>query len=188
MPEFTFGFGELPEEIQDKLKQEMDRHQMATDAMQHDVSRFFRELSVDHLKTLRFLMHACSCSAQAAAFYEGVAATHLTLIHNVCACGEDHDADAHALLEPSEDTKLVALIEHPDLADDVKEVAGQMREQVNAALASDPNTGPYNLKLDENDNYVCANCGKPYPSLDDRMLRPPGPDGCPGCVDKAKWG
>lgn len=36
--------------------------------------------------------------------------------------------------------------------------------------------------------FKCGGCGSFIFSLEDRMLREPGPKGCPGCAEKAKWG
>lgn len=36
--------------------------------------------------------------------------------------------------------------------------------------------------------WQCNNCGKRYPSLQDRMMKPPGIEGCDGCIQKVKWG
>ena len=35
---------------------------------------------------------------------------------------------------------------------------------------------------------ICLGCGTQSPSLEDRMLREPGVDGCSTCQQKAKWG
>lgn len=36
--------------------------------------------------------------------------------------------------------------------------------------------------------WQCNNCGKIYSSLQDRMMKPPGIEGCDGCIHKVKWG
>jgi hypothetical protein len=36
--------------------------------------------------------------------------------------------------------------------------------------------------------FVCLGCGKNYQSIQDRMLRQPGIEGCDGCINKQKWG
>lgn len=38
------------------------------------------------------------------------------------------------------------------------------------------------------EGWQCNNCGKKYPSLQDRMMKPPGIEGCDGCIHKEKWG
>lgn len=38
------------------------------------------------------------------------------------------------------------------------------------------------------DEYRCKGCKTPVHSLEDRMLREPGVEGCPTCQSKAKWG
>lgn len=43
-------------------------------------------------------------------------------------------------------------------------------------------------QLDLNGPVKCTGCGSDYPNLADRMLRPPGVDGCGGCQQKAMWG
>lgn len=154
--EFRFVFGEPPEEVKEQMKAEFDRQQMLTTSMQHDISRLFREQSLDNLRTLRILLHLIAGSPLASAFYEGVTATILEEKFHVCACGDDHDEDLAEVLgvddpEPEESLERLGLV-----ARDGK--------------------------------LWCKNCDKEYPSVADRALRSPGPDGCPGCVEKAKWG
>lgn len=36
--------------------------------------------------------------------------------------------------------------------------------------------------------WVCLNCKKMYPSIQDRAMKPADKAGCPGCVNKEKWG
>lgn len=36
--------------------------------------------------------------------------------------------------------------------------------------------------------FICLECGYQYPSIEDRMIRPPGIDNCPGCINKTKFG
>ena len=38
------------------------------------------------------------------------------------------------------------------------------------------------------DYFECGNCGAFILSLEDRMIKPPGVRGCPGCIEKAKFG
>ena len=40
----------------------------------------------------------------------------------------------------------------------------------------------------DKDGVVCASCGLEYVSLEDRMLKKPGVEGCEGCIQAAKWG
>lgn len=46
----------------------------------------------------------------------------------------------------------------------------------------------YNQDTKEFMYFACLNCGMQYPSIEDRMLKPPGVEGCSGCQQKAKWG
>jgi hypothetical protein len=164
--EFRFVFGEPPEEIKEQMRAEYDRQQMLTVSMQHDLSRLFREQTQDNLRTMRFLMHVLAQNPLAAAFYEGAVATLLEERFGMCACGDNHDADLAEVLDKPEHEKMDEFNEEL--------VADQMKI--------------YGLEADAFGGLTCTNCGKSYPSLKDRMLRPPGLDGCPGCVERAKWG
>lgn len=172
--EFRFVFGEPPEEIKEQMKAEFDRQQMLTTSMQHDIARLFREQTLDNLRTMRILLHLIAASPLASAFYEGVAATILEEKFNVCACGSDHDEDLAGVLG------------------DEAEVSPEGKAEVEAMAAFNDELATDRLKLYgleyHDGKLLCSNCGKEYPSIEDRALREPGPDGCPGCVEKTKWG
>ena len=92
-------------------------------------------------------------------FYCGKISMILQLKFDKCPCNESHDADVEFAADLPEEPR--------PLTEDL------MRR--------------YGLTSD-GDALFCANCNMEYASLDDRMLRPEGPEGCTGCVQKSKWG
>lgn len=168
--EFRFVFGEPPEELKEQMKAEFDRQQMLTTSMQHDIARLFREQTLDNLRTMRILLHLIAASPLASAFYEGCVAMMLEERWNVCACGSDHDEDLAEVLGDEAEPETEA----------------DRMEQFNDELAAD-RLKLYGLEYHDGKLY-CSNCAKEYPSIEDRALREPGPEGCPGCVERAKWG
>lgn len=171
MPDFIIG---TPEEVQEKVREMMDRQSMAITAMRHDVQRFFTELSVEQLSLLRFLLHQITANPEAGPFYEGVASTTLLLKHNVCpGCGIDHDKEAMETLQ-AETAKVTSEDRHPSNVSNVISRVDLLEQ--------------YRLRPNADGQYNCADCGMGYMSLEDRMLEKPGPEGCDGCIQRAKWG
>lgn len=163
---------DVPDEVRQQIEQAMDRQQMGLQTVAHDVQRLFRELDADQLSTLRFLMHTVAHNSEAGFYYEGVLATLYSMKANVCpACGEDHDKQIAESMHPS--------TEGPSLGATVtsEEISAQAEQYGVAFLESSP-TG----------KVRCRGCGTEYVSLADRMIQEPGPAGCSGCQQKAKWG
>lgn len=149
----------LPEELQ----QEIDKRHMEAESFRHDIARFLDELSQDQLFTLRRLLTLMQADSAGmyASYLEGASSAILQYKHGVCAgCGKDHMQE----ILPMPETQPASVTPEPE----------KMEE--------------YNLKFDLEGRIVCANCGYHYPSVADRMLRPPGKQNCPGCVHKEKWG
>ena len=183
MPSFIFG--ELPEEV----KQEALRHQASADEYRHTVARMFDEMPEDHLKAILGIMHNLTNlpSRQAmglASFYEGIAAGKLHQRFNICiGCGLDHDkalndmggggeAKEHADSDPPKDPTEPTELPPEDLSNMEKFGLDDVRDEDTLKLLY----------------FVCLGCGMHYQSIEDRMKEPPGPEGCSGCRQKAKWG
>lgn len=170
----------------EEMKRIQDEHEMSLEAFRHDVQRLFDELSVDHLVTLRMLLHQIASGGleSYAAYLEGIAAATLHVKHNRCAgCGKDHNEE---LLAPSEkvDTTEPRVEPGDELMvtdDENLSVEENYKRNLKLFRVAHPEDLP-----GMGGPVVCVDCSYGYPSLEDRMLR--SPDDCPGCHNKAKWG
>jgi hypothetical protein len=130
------------------------------------IFRFMEELTPGDLGTfIEILMSITNEGASALHTLIGSATTIQKLKHNRCACGEDHDGEVIA----KETAKLEA-----EKKVDVENDEPAMKE--------------YGLERTPDGMLRCKNCKMGYVSLDDRMLRRPGIDGCSGCQIKSAHG
>lgn len=173
------GFFDIPEEIQAKMQEQLEQQRMHMAAGQHDLMRLFDELSKEGLRTLTgiFGVLAASPDEKLAHYFEGIGVAYLKIKHNICvACGESHD-----LILSTEDEQIDPQPVQNDV--DKSEPTPEEKAEYDLKMAD------YNLSIvmdGQQMKYICVGCGKQYPSLEDRMLRPV--DGCQGCHEKAKWG
>jgi hypothetical protein len=200
--EFFQMDGNLPDGLREVLQRHEDQAAMQREAAQQEIERFFNELAPEHLVTLRSILYTLSVNEEPrrlAGFYEGIAIGALKWKHNRCGvCGDDHDhfdlsklndappASEEESLASDHDNGTTSLFANLDEAAQTFEgkVSDELQEKMDE----------YNLDdlRDEDTNdiigYVCKGCGLKYASVADRALRPAGPGGCDGCVQKTKWG
>lgn len=171
---------DLPPAVQAAIEQQ----QMTATAFRHDVQRLFEEASKEHIGTLRQLFRILceSEDGRYASYLEGVAATTLRHRFDVCpTCLVNHDEE---------------LLAHPDKPDAQPALMDGRGEPTPEALPDEPTYEDYlreckkfNVEPIGVEGAVkCLGCDKEYVSLADRMVKPPGPEHCEGCVHKTKWG
>lgn len=184
---------QLPEELEQALRAQMDRVEMSADATRHDVLRFFDELSSEQLVTFRMLIHHCASdeTGRYASHLEGLISGILQYKHGLCmGCGKKHDDPSELLKEGLPNT-----VEKDDPLL-IKDGTEQL-ELFAQASDFDENMEKFGMRLPqegeveaqpEEKPVICTGCGALYQSLEDRMLRAPGVDGCYGCQHKAAHG
>lgn len=177
MDAFMFPLPINPEELE-KIK---DQHEMMALDFRHGVQSLFLELSEEHLQSLRGMLHTIateSSDARLPAYWEGIAAAQLHARFGYCmGCNVNHDKQAEEALANPDGKKAEQKSTPPELTPE------QFKNMQEYGLddVRDADT----LKLI---GFKCINCSQPYQSIEDRMLRPPGIEGCGGCIQKAKWG
>lgn len=169
----------MPPELQAYLTEISDRQDMASAEWVHRVSNFIEGLNVEQISVLKIMFHGltvCTCgTGKHAAYYEGLLDAMGAAKFDICmGCGENHLESIQKLNEASEPNP------HVD------ENAGKSGEEIDEADLMKL----YEVKKvhDAGDVVQCVNCGYVYPSLKDRMMKDPGMENCPGCVEKTKWG
>lgn len=160
-----FDIGSLPPEIQAVIEDRRAKYQMTYEDAEHSIKQFLGELNEDQLVVLDKMLGVASKSEVAGAFFQGRIESILELKFGVCPCGGDHDPDKEFATSVDGDKTVKEIISEFDVEKMAK----------------------YNL-VDDHGQIVCLNCGMEYASLEDRMRRAPGIEGCSGCLEKEKWG
>lgn len=194
-------YGSFEEAVEDHNHNAMVRR--------HEIKRMLSELKEDQLRSLVSLFELFSHEEHgplAAAYFHGQASVLLEVKFNVCvACGESPCVADHGLenllpnskgTEESDPSQVIppmasreALNPLPDL-DPLRVGESGMLTDTQLGLMNE-----YHLD-DIRDNvtnkllgFICLGCkSSRYPSIEDRMMKPPGEENCPGCVHKQKWG
>jgi DNA-directed RNA polymerase subunit RPC12/RpoP len=170
---FIFGGGiPVPQELIEKIQAHRDMHQMHDDISAHNTIKFLTDMDKEKSESmLNFLQLLAADPAEYIAFYAGFMASQRHHRDNICAaCHKDHDKSLEEMAHEG----------HPHESPlDVDALKAKIKaNEEEYGVEPIPNTGLYR----------CINCGIQYPSLEDRMLKKPGIDGCHGCQHKQAHG
>lgn len=197
----------LPEEIEQALRRQQEHAEMHAEARGHEMLRFFEELTEDQLSQLRSILSACAVddTGRYASHLEGFVNGVLQWKHGVClGCGSKH-TDASDLIKETVPGGTLGKKEVDELnrvTDDgteqlelsFEETAAQEQDRMSLMMGysvREPNQRDFQqglIKMPDEKPVICEGCGMLYQSLEDRMLRAPGVDGCQGCQHKAAHG
>lgn len=140
--------------------------------MRHD--RFMDELTKEQLHTFHEICHIMMTNEGYAHFLIGCSSTIMRLKHDTCPCGNDHEKlNAEMLEQTRAEMNIPSQVE---------------RTISTAATVDEGLMKEYMLAPNDHGTLSCTGCGMDYQSLDDRMLRNPGMDGCSGCQYKSGHG
>lgn len=172
MSEFPEGFMPVPPEVQEMYYNHIERQKMSYEDTVHELDSFVESLDATQLEQFDAFLKLVAPSATKTAFWRGRIAGLRKSRDDVCLCGGKHSLNdlLEAPAPPEEKPELVVQTEF----------ATDSATMVSAML-------DYNLTV-EDDKIVCKGCGKSYVSVEDRMLRRKGVEGCEGCIHKNKWG
>ena len=149
--------------------EDMDRVEAANHARRERFMQFMESMEPDRLGVFHEMMMSCAQlddPHHGLNYLIGQASMVLRLKYGSCVCGENHDREA--LQETAADIN----------AERAAKDAAENQAAMNA----------YNLMLGHDNKLYCKGCGLHYVSLEDRMLRRPGEDGCHGCQLKSAHG
>lgn len=182
---FGMSFGDLPPEMQEALRQMMDQHQqeselhnMHVESSRHRMRDFLEGLNEEQLLCLRGLVHMVMADSddETAGFYLGLTASMLSGKFGYCVMCQTKHASIEDIVHTEAEQSA------PEKGAGMRERAVEERDERDSTMAE------YNLQPNPMGGYECTYCGQPYQSIEDRMLRPSGKEGCSGCVQKEKWG
>jgi hypothetical protein len=208
----TFPFFSNPEEFAAHMQEHANQEHMSYTDSVHKVKDFLDGLDRDGLEALDIILRSVIVQADTAHMVRGQITQIAHKKFDICPCGEDHDPakEFQTPLLPQQKAPTIPNtatehggrpIEDVELPGDETSQERAAREMVEATVLTDEELmSEYGLELDPNygkpmsegmmppQKYRCINCQSGYPSLQDRMLKPPGVIGCSGCQQKGKWG
>lgn len=198
--------------MREKARAHAERHQAMNEVAGHDLTSLLTSMTSDQLGVVASLLDTITTSphpARVAAFYTGRVVTIRELKFGMCPhCGSKHD-DASELLKdeagaikPPFDPELFTGPEVPEhvrarRAMDEKADESFWTEMGSRGILMDHELFLMNrFNLDDLREegtgkllgFICLGCRTQYVSIKDRAKQPPGPEGCSGCQQKAKWG
>lgn len=137
--------------------------------------RFIEELTPEDIVTFREIMSTAAAVENGREF----------LSHYIGTC------DAVLRLKYPEVCSNCGTMEcgHASLAEEQLKVQVERSAEENDAVMNEYNIMYTGIDTDgTGPKIVCKGCGVSVHSIEDRMLRDPGPEGCEGCKNKARWG
>jgi len=177
----------------------VDRAHAAHVAGAHAVNRLLEELTEDQFGALSLIFDSISLAdnpVRTASYMSGRITQRAQDRFGICAaCNKNHDKEAEDLLaEPVADDKTdkPPFVQAREASTEVNFTAIGSRDTL--TKVEDDLMTEYGLDdLRDEDSrklvgFICVNCGMKYPSIQDRMVRPPGAENCAGCVHKTQWG
>lgn len=167
-----------------------DRTMVAREVVQNRLEDLVRSLDGEQLSTLGAFLRMATDSKRAATYWVGRVDAEL-IQRDLCpGCGINHMAEA------MEEISAIHAVEperlQPEFVqgefdfDSVKGLSGKPEKNILENMEA------WGVAPDEPMNLLggvhCVACNWPSTSLEDRMLRPPKMDGCPGCQDRSAHG
>lgn len=202
---FYFGFPGQEPSAEDlaRMKEAQDRREMEISAFQHDFQRLFEELPEEQLRVIRTMMQLVECEHNInAAKWEAMIAWAMKVRFGTCVtCGVNHDTELHVPEhEPESGSDHVQVLvgevlieeaakavdpEADDLFGFTDTQRGQMAEY-HLDDVYDEDTGKLLYFACTGIEGMKGPCGVTYPSIEDRMLKPP--ESCSGCFQRMMHG
>lgn len=187
-PEFFSG---TPEEMMKKIQEVHEHSHALLNDFQHKMEEIWQALSADQLdslaKWLSFVSSQPHVNMVSQLSYTAGALFRLSSVNaDTCmVCDKNHE-EAMRMELLTQTSPPVKIDETPQK--DPDNVIGP-DEIAEIELRWQEDLVEYNLIQDfTKGGFKCSKCGKPYPSVEDRKLKPAGVEGCDGCIEKAKWG
>lgn len=191
--------------------EEIERANAEMDVIRHEFIRFLDEMDDDGLRLMETMLDGMAISDHAsrmAAFFSGKIGQMRHDKFKICAaCNKNHDKDLQALTgdgpaspSPTPRPDLPPFVAARRKLDEAAEDSNVQPLYTPIGSTEPMTEGELNtmamFKLDdirlEGTNelmaFVCLGCGIHYPTIEERISKPRGVEGCAGCQQKAKFG
>jgi hypothetical protein len=184
-----YVFGDPPEPTEEQKAEAIRQHMRMVD-FHNRMSEWFAGMTAHQLWMLRILFGNISRSgdyaATNAALHEGMMIGHLQRKGNCEECGEDHlkaNLEAQAPFPTVKNQGPPVGVDAPgQLPEDVHADKADLYRQYNVAPVTDNPQDP-RVRCNRGKN----SCGMVWPTFADREANG-GPDECPQCRQREKWG
>lgn len=187
-----FSFEHLPPEMQEQLRDQAAKMEMATTDFGHGIVRFMTEQDSDTLQTFKSMMYLISHSGESplAAYWEGMSGIALQIRFGICAAhGINHDDEAAAAMGVGEKPARTYVPESRDQVtpDSFDESTRGTMKQYHVDDCYDSDTRLFvGFKCTGIEGGPPGGCGMIYQSLQDRMVHEP--EHCSGCFTRTAHG
>ena len=162
------------------FEEAVDKQIMAQDEFTHAYFRRLSELDEEYLLLVRNTIAIALNDKNTIRVVLGHVSTLLDIKYGYCvACGSNHDREAEVLTKQyPQDPAADPPGRSPFHIGDAEAMRDMLLEKY--GLYEDPE--------DKSGAVYCKKCGTRSISLEDRMMKSPGVDGCDTCQQQAKWG
>lgn len=173
---------DLPEHMRRAIEHHIDMDQMNHQDRIHGIQSLITDMAddPDKLETFKGLVGLIGQGNTFGAYYQGLV-TGIQIKQGHCMCGESHNPEDLLNQEEPAAKPAPPPMEQQPMREEQREYYEAKLKEYGLEEAPVPGNP-------ERTFLRCANCKTPSVSLEDRMLRKPGPGGCSGCQQKAKWG
>lgn len=167
-----------PEDAQAFLDKQHEEHRIRMRDGVHKINELLDALNDEQLATLDNLIFASSRSKSSAAHLRGQIDVIREVKFGTCRCGTNHEEEFAAEFTTPEQP----------VPDDAADADHRAMLDAGAMAAYKVEPVPEDLADEYPTKFRCSECFIPIVSLEDRMLRPKGIDGCSGCQQASATG
>jgi hypothetical protein len=163
----------------EELQAARQREQMESSAYAHDLAGFFRGLSREDMEHIKVIIYMAAESKSYANQTIGMLSAFAEQKFGICiACNKNHEEQLlpETSKIPGETVKFSKSM-----------TEAEIRSVMKVFDLRFPNEGEVST-IEGEVPVICRNCNTLYQSLEDRMRRVPGIDGCQGCQIKSAHG
>lgn len=177
--------------------EEVERAHAAHMAGAHAINRLMEELDEDQFGALMLLIDSIAVAnnpVRIASYMSGRITQRAQERFGICvACNKNHDKEAEELLAPvAPKDDVPPFVEAREKSDEVFFTQiGSTELLTSREIELMHEYGLDDLREEGTGKlvgFICVNCKRNYPSIQDRMVNEPGVENCSGCVHKTRWG
>jgi len=194
---FAFGpfvFGVPSEEMRRQMEEAHETQHLQVLDFQHTLEEAWQALNYEQLYAVARWMALTADSGNASrnlAYHAGSLFRLAADKSNKCmVCDKDHDKEVESLLNTQGDGATSEVDSEPQPPTDEPAEPNLSYEETQRMIAEhEANVTLYRLTQNfDKGGFNCTGCNMHYASLEDRMLKAPGIEGCSGCQWKSGHG
>lgn len=165
---------------------------MTDDVASHELTNWLRDLDCEKKNLVLGLLASATEDPGFGKLIMGMLLAFKQEQHGICvACQENHDEALVTMSGQDKDERARKEEIKAKLQTDKWTPTGSINPLTTQQTIEMHRYGLDDLRAEEDYEllgFVCKGCGMKYQSVEDRMLKLPGKEGCDGCIQKEKWG